>query len=187
MTRRLFTLSSVLSLLLWVFAVVVWLDSYGHWDAVSFGRFNRDAVSYSAMSFNHQFRLARVCNDWGVWGQRELGWEGAAYPPSWRATADPTRWDWGGTRLGFTAGLVTYKPVRPRDFRGSAMIVGMPPWLGCVAAAVLPLWWLARRRPRRMPTGVARGVGATCAQATIDARKAGPATGGEVATHPTTR
>lgn len=154
MTRRLFTIVSVLSLLLWVFAVVVWIDGYGHWDEVRFGRFDRDAVSYSAISFNHQLRLARVRNDRGGAAERELGWEGAAYPAWWHATPDATRWDWGGTRLGFTAGFVTYKPVRPglkgpRGFSGSALIVGIPPWSPCAAAAVLPLSWLARRRPRR--------------------------------------
>ena len=163
MIHRLFTLASAASLLIWLASAVIWAQSYRYWDEIRFGRFDRDAVSYSAIDFNRQLRLARIRNDWGVAGQRDWGWAGAAYPPRWRATPDATPWNWGGTRLGFTAGFVSYRPARPgvsgrRGFSGSALIVGIPPWFACAAAAILPLCWLARRRLRPTP-GPATGTG----------------------------
>ena len=92
MTRPLFTLMAAASFALCAAAAVVWLQSYGYWDELRLGQFQRDAVSYTALSYDGQLRLARFRNDGGSPGPRAWGWNGAAYPPGWQSPPDTMRW-----------------------------------------------------------------------------------------------
>lgn len=163
MIRCLFTIASVLSLLLFVAVLTVWVQSYWYWDVVEFGFPAHDSVSYGASDSNSQFLLARTFNEHGKAKPRIWSWQRYRHSAGWQST-NTTEWDRGGTRGGFTAGYVAYKPTQlhsghGRPVSGGTFVIGVPSWFACAVCLLLPLFCLKRRFSRHTLIGICKKCG----------------------------
>jgi hypothetical protein len=160
--RRLFTVASALSLLLFIATIAIWIRGYSYWDEFDLGIARDHPVSYVVQSVDRQFHFTRICNDRGVWVVRHWRWQSEKYPTWWqsRTRAKTLKPDWGGSRFGFTIGYRTWKGgSAPGAFNGSTFSIGMPLWIVWALFLVAPGLWLARRSWRRNPRGLCRQCG----------------------------
>ena len=171
MRRRLFNLLVLLSLLLCVGAGVLWARSYRVADGLSWseGResFYRPAAGVEyRVGRRHEVASAAggitFVVDTGSWSPQHRRWFHEPAGPDWRIWAGRVRYGPPSERqavLGFESATFTGSPPIA-SVGGTSMVLARrwraPYWPLAAAAAVLPLWRLARwgRRRRRLTRGL---------------------------------
>lgn len=155
MTRRLFTISAALSLVLGAVAAVLWVRSYWGMDSVE--RLRR--ISTTANSFtdsSHSLVWARGAVRWSA-SERSVSWHSPKQAPLGGA-GEFTQWNWGRaatwgpiwqtrderswlSRRGFyTFNYELFKSFGDERVRGFSV----PAWLPVLALAVLPALWVRK-------------------------------------------